>query len=155
MSNKKNKGVNLEQQFADKNKNKNKPKRFKDVAGNMDLDPTTTKARRKQVKKIVKGGIPQEFKQVGVTEPSIEQSMDSYGKIASPENPRDVMPTEGNIKLGRAMNIANQYDTKNMKRATEKEDALNMAGGGGLMKYGHGGRGIGITKKGVKPCKMR
>lgn len=44
---------------------------------------------------------------------------------------------------------------ENMKRATEKEDALNMAGGGGLMKYGHGGRGMGITKKGVKPCKMR
>jgi hypothetical protein len=55
MSNKKNKGVNLEQQFADKNKNKNKPKRFKDVAGNMDLDPTTTKARRKQVKKLLRG----------------------------------------------------------------------------------------------------
>ena len=27
--------------------------------------------------------------------------------------------------------------------------------GGGRIKYGHGGRGIGITKKGVKPCKMR
>mgnify|MGYP003111032133 FL=1 len=134
---------------------KKKSKRFKDVAEKMDLDPTTTKARRRQVKKIVEGGIPQEMKQVGVTEPSMEKSMDSYGKLVSPDNPRDVMPTEGNIKLGRIMNVANQYDTKNMKRATEKEDALNMAGGGGLMKYGKGGRGVGIAKKGVKPCKMR
>ena len=132
-----------------------KSKRFKDVAGNMDLDPTTSKARKRQLKKMVKGGIPQEFTQAGVTEPSIEQSMDSYGKTVSPENPRDVMPTEGNIKFGRLVNIANQYDTKNMKRATEKEDALNRAGGGGLMKYGKGGRGVGIAKKGVKPCKMR
>lgn len=133
----------------------NKPKRFKDVREKMKLDPITTKARGNQLKKMVKGGIPQEFTQAGVTEPSIEQSMDSYGKTVSPENPRDVMPTEGNIKFGRLVNIANQYDTKNMKRATEKEDALNMAGGGGLMKYGHGGRGVGIAKKGVKPCKMR
>ena len=138
-----------------KNKNKNKSKRFKDVREKMDLDPITTKARGRQLKKMVKGGIPQEFTQAGVTEPSIEQSMDSYGKTVSPENPRDVMPTEGNIKFGRLVNIANQYDTKNMKRATEKEDALNMAGGGGLMKYGKGGRGVGIAKKGVKPCKMR
>lgn len=145
MSNKK---KNLEQKFADKNKNKNKPKRFKDVAGKMDLDPTTTKARKRQVKKIVEGGIPQEMKQVGVTEPSIEQSMDSYGKIASPENPRDVMPTEGNIKLGRIMNVANQYDTKNMERATAKEDALGYKEGGKV-------RGAGIAKRGVRPAKMR
>lgn len=37
------------------------------------------------------------------------------------------------------------------------ETAQSIMGkkGGGRMKYGHGGRGIGITKKGVKPCKMR
>lgn len=134
---------------------KKKSKRFKDVAKKMDLDPVTSEARRKQAQKVLQGKMPIEMKQVGVTEPSIGQSMDSYGRLVSPKNPRDVMPTEGNIKLGRAMNIANQYDTKNMKRATEKEDALNMAGGGGLMKYGKGGRGVGIAKKGVKPCKMR
>ena len=134
---------------------KKKSKRFKDVAKKMDLDPVTSEARRKQAQKVLQGKMPIEMKQVGVTEPSIGQSMDSYGNLVSPKNPRDVMPTEGNIKLGRAMNIANQYDTKNMKRATEKEDALNMAGGGGLMKYGKGGRGVGIAKKGVKPCKMR
>ena len=134
---------------------KKKSKRFKDVAKKMDLDPVTSEARRKQAQKVLQGKMPIEMKQVGVTEPSIGQSMDSYGNLVSPKNPRDVMPTFGNIKLGRAMNIANQYDTKNMKRATEKEDALNMAGGGGLMKYGKGGRGVGIAKKGVKPCKMR
>ncbi len=37
----------------------------------------------------------------------------------------------------------------------KKKPKKFKAGGGGLMKYGHGGRGMGITKKGVKPCKMR
>jgi hypothetical protein len=91
------------------------------------------------------------MKQVGVTEPTVDESSSTFSKLTN----RQGMPSDYGLAMGRAMNVANQYDTKNMKRATEKEDALNMAGGGGLMKYGHGGRGIGITKKGVKPCKMR
>ena len=161
MSNKKNKGVNLEQQFADKNKNKNKkkkPKRYKDVAGTMGLDPTTSEARFKQIDQIrtSKPGdkIPQEMTQAGVTEPSVGDSLDSFAKFVDPKNPRNVMPTMEGQVLGRRMNIGQQYNTKNMERATAKEDALNRAGGGRI-KYGHGGRGIGITKKGVKPCKMR
>ena len=46
------------------------------------------------------------------------------------------------------------WNNKTVAKNAAIEYALNMAGGG-RMKYGHGGRGIGITKKGVKPCKMR
>ena len=107
------------------------------------LDPETSKARRRQAKKVLRGKIPKELAQAGVESPTVDESAATFSKFTN----RQGMPSDYGVAVGRAMNIADQYDTLNKKRAMEKEAALSMKKGGKV-------RGAGIAQKGIKKCKM-
>ena len=107
------------------------------------LDPETSKARRRQAKEVLRGNIPKELTQAGVKSPTVDESAATFSKFTN----RQGMPSDYGVAVGRAMNIADQYDTLNKKRAMEKEAALSMKKGGKV-------RGAGIAQKGIKKCKM-
>ena len=110
------------------------------------LDPETSKARRRQAKEVLRGNIPKELTQAGVKEPTVDESVATFSKFRSPSR-QGTRTSDYGLAVGRAMNIADQYDTLNKKRATEKEAALSMKKGGKV-------RGAGIAQKGIKKCKM-
>ena len=129
----------------DKNKNKNKKKT---------LDPETTKARKRQAKEVLMGSIPQELTQAGVKSPTVDESAATFSEFTNKKG----MPSDYGLAVGRAMNIADQYDKLNKERAMKKEASLDLSGGGlarkKRSKENGKVRGAGIAQKGVRKCKM-
>jgi hypothetical protein len=129
---------------------KNKKKKKK-------LDNITSEARRRQAKKILQGKMPIEMEQVGVEEPTVDESASTFSEFSD----RQGMPSDYNLSVGRAMNIADQYDKLNKERAMEKEASLKRGGlkSGGLARKKRSKengkvRGAGIARKGIRQCKM-